>query len=658
MKNHLFFFLCIAWLADVVGMVSFAPLADHVVWFSGIFILGHILMILLVLNFPRGFKFTTSIAMVLIIGISARLIFLAYPAGNDIYRYIWEGYIQNLGFNPFSFAPNHPALAEIAHGEILPIWQQINHPDFAAAYPPLALLIFKVAAGVNPTPLFFKFVMIVFDAGVMVVLASMIRHRSMNPSRLILYAFNPLVLLYIAGEGHMDVIQVFFLCLSLYLILCKKHHIAGFVVLGLAVVSKYFALLAWPFLVSAENRLKSIFVLTPLILYLPFLDAGGGLFQSLGVFAGNYHYNDSVAVLIRIIFGDLHLPATAILLTAGLTWIYLLVHDKLRSAYLAMGCLFLLLPTLHPWYLVLITPFLVFYSSRAWLYLHAAIVFTFPVIAVEAQTGIFQEIFWLKWFEYLPFYLLLIWGVGREGYIDRRRLYQRPGSISVILPALNEETSIGRCLDSLKNRTAVKEIIVADGGSTDNTRSIASSHSTRVVECRQGRGPQISEGINAAGGDVILILHADCVAAKGAFKGVIDALEADARAVGGALGMKFELQNPKTRLIALLNNVRTILTGISFGDQAQFFRREALDQMGGFPTIMLMEDVELSLRLKEAGRLVFLRDGIVVSDRRWSGSRFSSKLLTVFYLFTRYLVERRWGTVDGSMSNYYNIYYK
>jgi len=658
MKNHLFHFLCIVWLADIVALVAFAPLGEHLLWFAGLFVLGHVLMILLMLNFPSGLKFTTSVAIILTIGMSARLMFLAYPAGNDIYRYIWEGYVQNLGFNPYAFAPNDPALANITRGDIHPIWQHINHPDLAAAYPPLALLVFKVAAGVSLTPMFFKFVMILFDAGVMAVLVLMIRHRAMNPSRLILYAFNPLILLYIAGEGHMDVIQVFFLCLSIYLILCKKQHISGFMALGLAVVSKYFALLAWPFLVSTENRLRSLAILIPLILYFPFLNAGGSLFQSLGMFASNYHYNDSLAVLIRFVFGDLYLLVTALLLITGLAWIYLLVHDKLRSVYLATGCLLLLLPTLHPWYLVLITPFLIFFPSRAWLYLLAAVVFTFPVIAVEAQTGMFQEIFWLKWFEYIPFYLLLIWGVGRDGYIHRHNSYRKPESISVIIPALNEEFTIDRCLDSLKDRTAVKEIIVAVGGSTDNTRSIALRHKAQVVECRQGRGPQISAGINAASSDVILILHADCVAAKDAFKWVISALEADARVVGGAMGMKFDLKNPKTRIIAILNNLRTILTGISFGDQAQFFRREALDEMGGFPPMMLMEDVELSLRLKEIGRVVFLQDGIVVSDRRWSGNRFGSKLLTVFYLFTRYLVERRWGTVDGSMRNYYKIYYE
>jgi len=658
MKKFLFIILCAAWFADMAAMVAIAPLEGHVVCFSGLFCLGHILMIFMVHKFPSDLKPGTAAAIIITIGVFARLLFLAYPAGNDVFRYIWEGYIQNLGFNPYVFAPTHPALADIARGEIYQIWQQITHPDFSAAYPPLILLLFRLLAGVSPEPFFFKIVMVGFDIGVIIVLMLMISHLSLNPSRLILYAFNPLVLLYIAGEGHMDVIQLFFLCMSLYLVLCKKHHFSGFLILGLAVVSKYFALLAWPFLVSAENRLKNFAVLIPLILYIPYMDAGSGLFQSLGQFVNNYHYNDSMAMLIRFLFDDLHLLATTILLMAGLTWIYLFVHNKLRSVYLALGCLLLFLPTLHPWYLVLIAPFLVFFPSRAWLYLQAAVVLTFPVIAVEVQTGIFQEIFWLKWFEYTPFYALLIWGLIRDGYIYRDLSYTKPRSISVIVPALNEEFSIGRCIESLMNRKAVKEIIVADGGSTDNTRSIALKHNVRLIKSPQGRGPQIKKGIDLATGDVILILHADCVATKSTFERLIKSLQADAHVVGGAFGMQFEPLSPKTRLIALLNNLRTNLTGISFGDQAQFFRREALGHMGGFSPMMLMEDVELALRLKETGRLVFLRDGIVVSNRRWTGGRFAGNLLTVLYLFTRYLVERRWGTLGQSMRNYYEIYYK
>jgi rSAM/selenodomain-associated transferase 2 len=658
MRNYLFVILCVTWAADMAVMVAIAPLGQHVVWFSGLFCLGHVLMIVLVQQFPSNLKPKTSMAIIITMGVSARLLFLAYPAGNDIFRYIWEGYIQNHGFNPYIFAPVHQNLADIARGEIYPIWQQVNHPDFAAAYPPLTLLLFRLLAGLNPEPLIFKVVMTAFDVGVMIILALMIRHRSVNPSRLILYAFNPLVLLYIAGEGHLDVIQLFFLCLSLYLILCRNHHFSGFLMLGLAVVAKYFALLAWPFLVNTENRFKSLAVLIPLVLYIPFVDAGSGLFQSLGAFASDFHYNDSLAVLIRFLFGNWYFWAAALGLAACLAAVYLLAQDHLRSVYLALGCLLLFLPTLHPWYLVLVAPFLVFFPSRAWLYLQAAVVFTFPVIAVEAQTGKFQEIFWLKWLEYAPFYAFLIWGLLRDGYIFSSHAYSKPKTISAVVPTFNEEINIGRCLDSLKNCKDIKEIIVADGGSTDKTRSIALNHNARVVQSTPGRGLQIKAGTGLASGGVILILHADCVAAPGAIERIIKSLQADAHAVGGAVGMRFDPPNPKTRVIAFLNNLRAKLSGIAFGDQAQFFRKEALDSVGGVPPMMLMEDVELSLRLKEAGPLVFLRDGIVVSDRRWRGGRFAGNFLTVIYLFTRYLVQRRWGTVDRSMRNYYEIYYK
>jgi rSAM/selenodomain-associated transferase 2 len=324
---------------------------------------------------------------------------------------------------------------------------------------------------------------------------------------------------------------------------------------------------------------------------------------------------------------------------------------------LALGLLLLLLPTLHPWYLVLIAPFLVFFPSRAWLYLQVAVVFTFPVIAVEAESGIFQEISWLKWLEYAPFYALLFWGLLRDGYILRERSFGNPKSISAIVPTLNEENSIGRCLATLKNRTALKEIIVADGGSDDRTRRIAVVEGARVVESRAGRGIQIQQGIQAASGDVVIILHADCLAVSGTFEGLIRSLKNKPHVAGGAFRMQFEPKNFKTRLIAALNNMRTLLTGISFGDQAQFFRKEAIGYLGDLPAMMLMEDVELALRLKESGPLVFLHNGIVVSDRRWSNNRFTGNLLTVLHLFTRYLIERRWGKADWSMHSYYERYY-
>ena len=177
------------------------------------------------------------------------------------------------------------------------------------------------------------------------------------------------------------------------------------------------------------------------------------------------------------------------------------------------------------------------------------------------------------------------------------------------------------------------------------------------MESPKGRGLQIRKGVESASGDVIVILHADCAVKRGVFKKILKKLESDPYTVGGAVGMQFERNNPKTMVIAFLNNLRTFLTGISFGDQAQFFRTETLAASGGFPSMMLMEDVELSLRLKEVGRLVFLRNGIIVSGRRWIGNGFTGNLMTVFHLFPRYLIERRFCRHNTLKRNYYDIYY-
>jgi len=598
-----------------------------------------------------------ALAGIFALGISARLIFLPYPVGNDVFRYVWEGCIQNLGFNPFSYSPLSPVLAEIARGDLSAIWQQINHAEFSAAYPPVALLLFRFFAWLNPDPFFFKTTMIGFDIGVMILLMLMIKQRGLLPSRLLLYAANPLILMYISGEGHLDIIQVFFLCLALYLILYRKSPATGFLILGLAILSKYLALVALPFLVNGENRTKSPAVLIPLILYIPYMDAGAAIFQSLGEFGTHFHYNDSLTVLIRYLFGGHYVFVSICFLGICLAWVYFFVHDQLRSVYLALGCLLVFLPTLHPWYIILIAPFLVFFPSRAWLYLQVAVMFTFPVSAIEFDSGVFREISWLKLFEYAPFYGILLYGFFRGGFLFRDKSYPIPTCISAVIPTLNESRSLLRCLESLKKRAGLNEIILADGGSVDGTPALAAKLGARVVESPKGRGLQIRKGVESASGDVIVILHADCAAQKGVFKRIFKMLESDPYAVGGAVGMQFERNNPKTNVIAFLNNLRTFLTGISFGDQAQFFRTEALAAIGGFPSMMLMEDVELSLRLKEIGRLVFLRKGILVSGRRWLTNGFKGNLMTVFHLFPRYLIERRFCRRNALKRNYYDIYY-
>jgi rSAM/selenodomain-associated transferase 2 len=323
---------------------------------------------------------------------------------------------------------------------------------------------------------------------------------------------------------------------------------------------------------------------------------------------------------------------------------------------LAFGCLLICLPTLHPWYLALIAPFAAAFQSPAWLLLQASVAFTFPVLITEYSTGVFQEIHWLKWFEYIPFFVCLVWSLFRGG-ASYGRFFEKVKTLSVVIPTLNEENRIGECLQALVRQTDVSEVIVADGKSRDATVEIASRYGAAVVCAPRGRGLQIQAGIKRATGDIILILHADCRLYDGISRRILDTLNHDRSLSGGAVSMAFNPGGGRQSIIAVLNNLRARLTGIAFGDQGQFLRSEILPRIGGFPDQMLMEDVELSLRLKEVGRVAFLSQGIAVSGRRWERRPFTKNVGTVLKLFPRYLIERRLGLVPLNMHNYYNRYY-
>jgi cellulose synthase/poly-beta-1,6-N-acetylglucosamine synthase-like glycosyltransferase len=127
--------------------------------------------------------------------------------------------------------------------------------------------------------------------------------------------------------------------------------------------------------------------------------------------------------------------------------------------------------------------------------------------------------------------------------------------------------------------------------------------------------------------------------------------------IGGALGMSYQSMSIKNRILAWLNNARARWLMIAFGDQGQFFRRAALDQIGGFPKQMLMEDVELSMRLKDNGMVCFISHGIEVSERRWERVGFWKNIRRVVTLCLSYLIQRRFGSKDTTMATFYRRYY-
>ncbi|MBD3307421.1 glycosyltransferase, partial [candidate division KSB3 bacterium] len=587
------------WMAGIGNIGKRTPL------FSLLYVLAFLLLFVLIRYFPHEWPERKQWAVILGLSLVTRFAFLAFPASGDTCRYIWEGYLLNQGVNPFFVPPDSPEVAPFVE-DLQEIWQGINHKNATACYPPLSMLIFRLAAALSPTKAFFNLVIIAFDVATVWILARLVRMLHLPLQRVLIYALNPLVLVFLAGEGHLDAIQNFFIWLGVYWLFCHRDGRAFFS-FGCAVMSKYFSVMFVPFLVNKRTwKALAVFAGTIFVLYLPFWDTGLHLFASLKPFGLTMHYNDFLTVFLRDWFGSYATLLSLLLFAMGWGLIFLLVHDPLKSCYLAAGWLLLLLPTLHVWYLVLITPFLVFFPSRGWLYLHVAVVFTFPVLHYLHYTGVFQEIHWIKWFEYLPFYGLVLWDAWRDRPYWGDRRFRPVHTLSVIIPTLNEARYIEPCLRSIQGEPAVVETIVVDGGSTDRTQAIAQQFDVRLIQAPKGRGRQIRAGVAQARGDVILILHADCTLKERTPGRIMRALQQHPQRIGGSVRMQYQHRPIGSRCIEWLNNGRARWMGIAFGDQAQFFRREALPLIGGFPDLMLMEDVELSLRLKAQGSLCVL----------------------------------------------------
>jgi rSAM/selenodomain-associated transferase 2 len=190
-------------------------------------------------------------------------------------------------------------------------------------------------------------------------------------------------------------------------------------------------------------------------------------------------------------------------------------------------------------------------------------------------------------------------------------------SVSIVIPTLNEEAlvqgQVRRCL--LLNPRP--EVIVADGESGDRTLSIAREAGAFALACaRRGRALQMNAGAAAASGDILLFLHADLLLPQAAYSAMLEALR-DPRVTGGAFRRRFDSPSLLLRLGCRLADLRGKTFGIFLGDQAQFVRRDVFRRLGGFPAMLLFEDLAFSSILSRHGGTRLVREKVIASSRRF-----------------------------------------
>jgi rSAM/selenodomain-associated transferase 2 len=191
--------------------------------------------------------------------------------------------------------------------------------------------------------------------------------------------------------------------------------------------------------------------------------------------------------------------------------------------------------------------------------------------------------------------------------------------LSIVIPALNEAAGIVATLEALQPlRARGVELVLADGGSSDATVALAAPWVDAVVDAPRGRALQMNAGAARARADVLLFLHADTRLPPLADVLVLQALQGPrGLACWGRFDVRIEGRPWMLRVVAALMNLRSRLSGIATGDQAIFVTGRAFERVGGFPVQPLMEDVELSRRLKRLGPPACLRARARTSGRRW-----------------------------------------
>lgn len=205
---------------------------------------------------------------------------------------------------------------------------------------------------------------------------------------------------------------------------------------------------------------------------------------------------------------------------------------------------------------------------------------------------------------------------------------------SIIIPTLNEENSIAACLSPLQTLRGRCEIIVADGGGTDNTRTLAADLADRVILSEKGRAGQMNNGARQASGDVLLFLHADTRLPENALDLIEERL--NVKAQWGRFDIQLSGDHLMFKIIAQMMNWRSRLTGIATGDQAIFVTQEAFAVAGLYPEIALMEDIALSKALKKICPPVCLKAKVISSSRRWQEFGITRTIVLMWSLRLRY----------------------
>jgi hypothetical protein len=304
-------------------------------------------------QFPRQVVFTC-----LVLAALWRIPLVMMPPGpdDDVHRYLWDGRVQRLGYNPYSVIPADPALAELHTPET----RGLNNPEVPSPYPAGAQLFFRAVTAIHESIFAFKIAFVVCDFAIVLLLLNVLRRSGQAEHWVLAYAWHPLLATEVAGSGHVDIVGLLLLLVSVAALVRRWRAVAA-LAFGLAVSVKLLPIVLLPlYWRRVRMRDAALAAIVVGLLYLPFFNHGRIPIGSLGTYVKRFRFNDPVFATLERVAAP-QLVAGLAVLVGFLTAIWMRRKSAEGSAEAfawPMAASLLCAPVVYPWYLLWMLPFL------------------------------------------------------------------------------------------------------------------------------------------------------------------------------------------------------------------------------------------------------------------------------------------------------------
>jgi len=275
---------------------------------------------------------------------------------DDIHRYVWDGRVQRLGYNPYIVVPSDPALASLHTSET----RTLNNPEVPSPYPPGAQLFFRAVTSIHESTFALKLAFVLCDLAIVFVLLDVLRCTRQGEHWVLAYAWHPLLAIEVAGSGHVDIVGVLLLLVSVDALVRRWRAVAA-LAFALAVSVKFLPIVLLPlYWKRVRMRDSTLAAIVVGLLYVPFLNHGRIPIGSLGTYVQRFRFNDPVFATLERVAAPQLVAGLAVLvgfLTA--IWMRRKSEEGSSDAFAwPMAASLLCAPVVYPWYLLWVLPFI------------------------------------------------------------------------------------------------------------------------------------------------------------------------------------------------------------------------------------------------------------------------------------------------------------